>query len=81
VERHFSNNSTMKQNFKSGLQFSVDYTLFYRPHGNSMLFVIFPAEITAAQSLHFQHLMWTDVMVQDVYSKEKPFVSNVHINI
>ncbi len=48
---------------------------------NSKLFVIFPAEITAAQSLHFQHLMWTEVMIQDAYSKEKPFVSNVHINI
>jgi len=31
-------------------------------HWNSKLFVIFPAEITAAQSLHFQHLMWTEVM-------------------
>ncbi len=29
---------------------------------NSMLFVIFPAEFSAAQSLHFQHLMWTEVM-------------------
>ncbi len=29
---------------------------------NSKLFVIFPAEFTAAQSLHFQHLMWTEVM-------------------
>ncbi len=29
---------------------------------NSKLFVIFPAEITAVQSLHFQHLMWTEVM-------------------
>ncbi len=29
---------------------------------NSKLFVIFPAEITAAQSLHFQHLMGTEVM-------------------
>jgi hypothetical protein len=26
---------------------------------NSKLFVIFPAEITAAQSLNFQHLTWT----------------------
>jgi hypothetical protein len=26
---------------------------------NSKLFVIFPAKITAAQSLHFQHLMLT----------------------
>ncbi len=29
---------------------------------NSKLFVIFPAEITAAQSLNFQHLRWTEVM-------------------
>jgi len=29
---------------------------------NSKLFVFFSAEITAAQSLHFQHLMWTEVM-------------------
>jgi hypothetical protein len=29
---------------------------------NSKPFVIFPAEITAAQSLHFQHLMWTEVV-------------------
>ena len=29
---------------------------------NSKLFVIFPAEIAAAQSLHFQHLMWTEVV-------------------
>jgi hypothetical protein len=29
---------------------------------NSKLFVIFPAETTAAQSLHFQHLMWTEVI-------------------
>ncbi len=29
---------------------------------NSKLFVIFPDEFTAAQSLHFQHLMWTEVM-------------------
>jgi hypothetical protein len=29
---------------------------------NSKLFVIFPAEFTAAQSLHFQHIMWTEVM-------------------
>ncbi len=29
---------------------------------NSKLFVIFPAEITTAQSLHFQHFMWTEVM-------------------
>ncbi len=29
---------------------------------NSNLFVIFPAETTAAQSLHFQHLMWTEVI-------------------
>ena len=29
---------------------------------NSKLFVIFPTETTAAQSLHFQHLMWTEVM-------------------
>jgi hypothetical protein len=28
----------------------------------SKLFVIFPAEFTTAQSLHFQHLMWTEVM-------------------
>ncbi len=48
---------------------------------NSKLFVIFPAEITAAQSLHFQHLMWTKVMSSRLYSKKKPFVSNVHINI
>ncbi len=27
---------------------------------NSRLFVIFPAEITAEQCLHFQHLMWTE---------------------
>ena len=33
-----------------------------KTHWNSKLFVIFPAEITAAQSLHFQHLMWTEVM-------------------
>ncbi len=31
-------------------------------HWNCKLFVIFPAEITVAQSLHFQHLMWTEVM-------------------
>ncbi len=31
-------------------------------HWNSKLFVIFPPEVTAAQSLHFQHLMWTEVM-------------------
>ncbi len=48
---------------------------------NSKLFVIFLAEITAVQSLHFQHLMWIEVMIQDAYSKRKPFVSNVHINI
>jgi hypothetical protein len=29
---------------------------------NSKPFVIFPAENTAAQSLHFQHLMWTEVV-------------------
>jgi len=29
---------------------------------NRKLFVIFPAEFTAAQSLHFQHHMWTEVM-------------------
>ncbi len=29
---------------------------------NSTRVVIFPAEITAAQSLHFQHLMWTEVV-------------------
>jgi len=29
---------------------------------NSKLFVIFPTEFAAAQSLHFQHLMWTEVM-------------------
>jgi hypothetical protein len=29
---------------------------------NSKPFVIFPAEITAAQSLHFQHLIWTEVV-------------------
>ncbi len=48
---------------------------------NSKPFVNFPAEITAPQSLHFQHLMWTEVIIQDAYSKEKPFVSNVYINI
>ncbi len=29
---------------------------------NSKLFVIFPPEFTAARSLHFQHLMCTEVM-------------------
>jgi hypothetical protein len=29
---------------------------------NRKLFVIFPAEFTAAQSLHFQRHMWTEVM-------------------
>jgi hypothetical protein len=43
---------------------------------SSLLFT----EFTAAQSLHFQHHMWTEV-VQDAYSKKKPFVSNVHFNI
>jgi hypothetical protein len=29
---------------------------------NSKLFVIFPDEFTAAQSLYFQHPMWTEVI-------------------
>ena len=48
---------------------------------NSKLFVIFPAEFAAAQSHISNILCGLRLWIQDAYSKEKPFVSNVHINI
>ncbi len=42
--------------------------------------LFFPAEITAAHSLHFQHLMWTKGYHFKTPTVKRSLVSIVHIN-
>ena len=79
---------------QDGFPFSVDCLTCYRQHlcggkesrpqqhtWNSEFFVLLPLKITAALSLHFQHLMKTKGYFQDTYSEEEAFsVPIVHIN-